>query len=381
MNIHAKPNPQGASVLFDDIDRLGPRFAERAARYDDTDRFVNDNYHDLKAIRYFSAGIPVELGGSGASYTDICAATRKIARFCGSTALATAMHQHSVQQLLFRWRRGGSDALAEKLRHVAQGQLVMVTSGASDWLEPSGNAVKVEGGYRVSGRKIFASGSPAGAVLSPRAPYTDDNGACTIIHFTLPLDEPSVTIAPTWEAQGMRGTGSNDVLFKNYFVADDAIALTRPYGAWDQALEIPIGCALPIVMSAYLGLAESAYEIAMHHAHGEDDLPVIAALGEMTNALEAAALAVDGMIALADEGHFEPSIGFASKMVTRKTLATRAVIETVEKAVDVVGGAAYFRRHPLERLQRDVRAARFHPMQEKRQLVFTGRHAAGLSPA
>ena len=60
--------------------------------------------------------------------------------------------------------------------------------------------------------------------------------------------------------------------------------------------------------------------------------------------------------------------------------AEMAAIQTVELAVEAVGGAAFYRSCPLERLVRDVRAAHFHPMQELRQYEFSGRIALGLDP-
>ncbi len=380
MNIHTPSPTTHPHRLCRDIDRLGSTFLERSTVHDDTDTFVARNYEDLKEINYFSAGVPLELGGGGAGYGDICAATRRLGHYCASTALATAMHHHNVQQMIFRWRRDENTALAEKLAHIAADQLVVVTSGASDWTTPSGEAVKTDGGFRVSGRKIFASGCPKGAVLTTSAPYTDENSDRQVIHYTLPLEDPSVSIDKTWKAQGMRGTGSHDIVIEDFFVPDEAVALTRPCGEWHEALEIAMGCAMPIVMSAYLGVAEQAAEIAIKAARGKDDPAVHTALGEMANALETATLAVDAMVAGSAGVDFTPSVAFTSRLASRKTIATRAVIDTVERAVDVVGGAAFFRRHPLERLQRDIRAARFHPMQEKRQLVFTGRLAAGLSP-
>lgn len=380
MNIPMHATPTRLHGLCRDIDRLGPTFADRAAAHDESDTFVDRNYEDLKEIHYFSAGIPAELGGGGAGYDDICAATRRLGYYCASTALATAMHHHNVQQMIFRWRRDGDDALAEKLVHIAADQLIVVTSGASDWTTPSGDAVRTDGGFRVSGRKIFASGSPKGALMTTSAPYTDEKGDRQVIHFTLPLNDDAVTIAETWQAQGMRGTGSNDIVINDFFVPDAAVTLTRPCGEWHEALEIAMGCAIPIVMSAYLGVAESAAQTARRACQGKDDSAVIVALGEMANTLETATLAVDAMVAASDGVDFTPSVEFTSRLASRKTIATRAVLETVERAVDAVGGAAFFRRHPLERLQRDIRAARFHPMQEKRQLVFTGRLAAGLPP-
>jgi alkylation response protein AidB-like acyl-CoA dehydrogenase len=61
-----------------------------------------------------------------------------------------------------------------------------------------------------------------------------------------------------------------------------------------------------------------------------------------------------------------------------RTLAGRAAIRTVEKAMEVVGGGSFYRRLGLERLFRDIQGARFHPLQDKRQLRYTGRFALGL---
>jgi alkylation response protein AidB-like acyl-CoA dehydrogenase len=67
-------------------------------------------------------------------------------------------------------------------------------------------------------------------------------------------------------------------------------------------------------------------------------------------------------------------------MLTRKTIAANAAIATVNKAVETVGGTALFRSLGIERLWRDVQGAPFHPLPEKKQLVFSGRVALGLAP-
>lgn len=55
------------------VRELGPSFAERAADNDETDAFVAQNYRDLKTRRILSAGVPLELGGGGATYAKLCA--------------------------------------------------------------------------------------------------------------------------------------------------------------------------------------------------------------------------------------------------------------------------------------------------------------------
>ena len=73
---------------------LGADFASRAAAHDVHDSFVAENYDILKEYKVFSAGVPVALGGGGASHAELCHLLRELAQHCGSTALALSMHTH-----------------------------------------------------------------------------------------------------------------------------------------------------------------------------------------------------------------------------------------------------------------------------------------------
>src|SRR5262249_17995563 len=75
---------------------LGPVFRRRADETADEDRFVKENFADLKAAGLLEAGVPVELGGGGADVDELAEMLRTIARDCGSTALALSMHTHQV---------------------------------------------------------------------------------------------------------------------------------------------------------------------------------------------------------------------------------------------------------------------------------------------
>ena len=83
---------------------------------------------------------------------------------------------------------------------------------------------KVEGGYRMTARKAFASGSPVGDLLVTSAVYDDPEDGPTVLHFAAPLKGEGVSHLPTWQTLGMRGTGSNDIVFDGVFMPDAAIA-------------------------------------------------------------------------------------------------------------------------------------------------------------
>src|SRR6187200_1177410 len=85
---------------------LGGEFAGRAAAHDEEDTFVSANYATLKERRVFSAAIPQELGGGGASHHKISDMLRTIAQYCGSTALALSMHQHLIGATVWKYRHG-----------------------------------------------------------------------------------------------------------------------------------------------------------------------------------------------------------------------------------------------------------------------------------
>ncbi len=151
---------------------LGSGFAARAAQHDETDDFVVENYAALKQRKVFGAGVPEELGGGGASVADLAGMLRTLGHYCSSTALALSMHTHLIAAAAWRWKNQNApvDGL---LKRVATEELVLVSTGGADWLLGSGKATKVDGGYRVTGRKIFCSGAPAGGLMMTTAVVDD----------------------------------------------------------------------------------------------------------------------------------------------------------------------------------------------------------------
>ena len=118
--------------IVESIQLLGPRFAERAANYDRTGHFVADNYQDLRDAKWFSAMIPTELGGMGWEHSRVCDLIRHLAHYCGSTALAFSMHQHLIGASTWKYLHMGKGE--QTLRSISKEQLVLVSTGARDWL-------------------------------------------------------------------------------------------------------------------------------------------------------------------------------------------------------------------------------------------------------
>jgi acyl-CoA dehydrogenase len=251
----------------------------------------------------------------------------------------------------------------------------LLSSGGSDWLAGSGKAEKVEGGYRITARKNFASGAPAAQLFMTGAIEDDPKEGPTVLQFGVPMNAKGVSIEETWDTMGMRATGSHDVVFDGVFVPDAAVAARRKPGVWHPLLHLVSMIAFPIVYSVYTGIAEAARDIAVAEAKKRRD-PAIETVGELETELAATRMACDRLVAFSETAMPGPET--TNTVFTHRALIARGALKTVELAMEVAGGGAYFRKLGLERLFRDVQGARFHPLTPVAQRRLAGRMALGL---
>ncbi|NJO40358.1 MAG: acyl-CoA dehydrogenase [Cyanobacteria bacterium CRU_2_1] len=352
---------------------LGVQFAERRIDSNENDRFVAENFAALKQHRFVSAGVPVELGGGGASYSEMCEVLRTLAHHCSSTALAFAMHTHQVMIPVWRWQHQNAP-VEGLLRRVAMEQIVLLSSGGSDWLEGSGTATRVEGGFRINACKVFASGAPAGDLLMTSAVYNDPEAGSTVLHFAIPMQAEGVKIDPVWYAMGMQGTGSHTIVLSDVFVPDTGIALKRSQGEWHPLFHLISMVAFPLIYSVYVGVAEAARDLTVQLIQQRPENDHICYLvGGIENELMAAKLALQHMMTVADAS--QPGFNTTNQVMTARTLAARAVLNVVDLAMEAIGGKAFYRSLGLEQLFRDAQAARYHPLREGEQRRLAGQLA------
>lgn len=362
---------------------IGPQMEAGAAEVDAQGTFVAQNYALLQSVQAMSAAIPIELGGGGASHAELCDLIRVLAHSCPSTSLAFSMHCHLVAAAVWKYKMGkGGEPL---LRRIVEEQIVLLSTGGTDWVDSNGLMERVDGGYRVSARKIFGSGSPSADLMITSARYEDPVGGWQVLHFPLSMHAEGVTVLDDWDSCGMRGTASNTVLLDKVFVPDAAIALARPAGRWHPVWSMVVIVAFPVFLAPYVGIAEKARELAVSHgrekaARGDDPhLPHL--LGELDSLLMSAHLAWQDMVRSTNDYRFENSTALANRTLIQKGILGRSCIGAVQKAMEIMGGKGFHRGHCMERLLRDVMAISYHPLTEKKQELFSGRMALGLEPA
>ena len=379
MSTYTESPTTGATSQHTLVERaraIGPRLAENAARHDTDGSFVADSYQALHEAGLLRAAVPVELGGEGATIAELTALQRELAHHCGSTALASAMHQHVTAFTAWRYRRGLPGAEAT-LRKVAADGLVLLSTGGGDYTHPSGTASKVDGGYLLNGRKRFASQSPVAGAISTMFTTDDPDNGLRVLNVAVPRSATGVGVVPTWNALGMRGTASDDLVFDDVFVTDAQVLADRPWGVVDGPLQVISDIAFTIVSGAYLGVAEAACAAAKDAVRGRpDDLLVQRRVGVMEHRLKVASWALDGALAAVGVDP-APGVDTTLAVMTAKSEVARAGLEVCDLAMEVVGGSGYFKGSVVERCYRDIRAVKFHPLTPEDTLVELGRRALG----
>ena len=360
------------------IDKLAAAVAQAAGphadRHDLEGSFVTEGVAAARDLKYLAAPVPIELGGAGALTADMASAQRIIARTCGSTALACSMHLHIVLAAAWRWGRG--DTVVEPmLRRVANDNLVVASTGGNDWTKPSAVATPVDGGWRVSGRKTFASISPAADVAATFAVIGNPEPGAEVIAFGLPLKAEGVRIDETWDAAGMRGTGSHDILLEDVFVAEAQVTARRTWGELDRPLLVAALHAWPVIYATYLGVAEGLVETVL--ASRRVGVGSARLVGQADHELRVARWALQG--ALTDLGDDpDPTVDNFVTLQQMKRAVTKACQEIGPLAAEIAGGGTYAKRGAVDRMIRDLRASLYHPYPPDTTLLHAGQHWLGL---
>lgn len=350
---------------------LGPAFAERAVRYDRDATFPHENFADLKDSGLLALCVPSSAGGLGASFADYARVSAEIGRYCGATALTFNMHNATML-----WAGEVSDMLdftaeeralhharrAELFRGVVQDGTIHsqpfsegISAGATSGVHTK--AEPVEGGFRVTGRKIFASLSGAAHRYNVTCQVP---GEPFIRLLSIPADAEGIEIVGDWDPLGMRGTVSRTLLFTDVFVPEDNEVL--PPRGYDQAAQRFPFLFMSLAPS-YLGLTQGILDFTRLYLRGEGpgQNPGMARRDLTQKQAGWAQMQIDyecGRALLYDVlDHME--IDPDEELLAKAWAAVYTVMENANqvasRAIRVCGGQSMLKSMPLERMYRDSR--------------------------
>jgi alkylation response protein AidB-like acyl-CoA dehydrogenase len=265
--------------------------------------------------------------------------------------------------------RNGNEAMGGILRRVANEGIVIASNGAEsivagEWTTPT-TAVRQNGHYVINGRKYFCSQSTGADVirLIARDVETDELLVVPVTRAT-----PGVSVVETWDTMGMRASASHDIALEDVQVPVEAVGVRIPPGAplRNPAIANIGRWFLSLVSGVYLGIAEEAREAAYASLGGginsNDRDPALThmLIGEMEAAWMTARSTRDQVVSELEPFPSDMQAALAQAILCKEVVTTQAQI-VVDKAVQIAGGRSYYKKSPLERLVRDMRAARYHP--------------------
>ena len=350
---------------------LGPAMRERAVDIDKNAVFPFDNFDDFRRTGLLAVCVPKQYGGMGASFADYARVSAEIGRYCGSTALTFNMHNATML-----WAGEVSDLLdmtpeeretherrrAEMFRGVVEDGEIH-SQPFSEGLNPgalAGVATKaepVEGGYRVTGRKIFASLSGAANRYNVTCQVPGEDFLRLL---SVRSDAEGVEIVDDWDPLGMRGTVSRTLLLKDVFVPfDDEI---MPGGMYDQAANRYPYLFMSLAPS-YLGLTRGILDFTRDYLRGE--MPGAAkGTGRRDNPIKQMGWAEMQiryeqskamLFSVLDNAYLDPDEDMMVSAWSAVNVVMENANEVARTAVRVCGGQSMLKHLALERMYRDSR--------------------------
>jgi alkylation response protein AidB-like acyl-CoA dehydrogenase len=380
-------SPASTSGLTDD---MLERFHERAPIYDRENRFFDEDFEELRNAGYLTIAVPKDLGGAGMSLAQVIREQRRLAYYAPATALAVNMHIYWTG-IAADLRRMGDPSLEWMLREAAEGEVFAAghaeTGNDLPVLLSSSRAERVDGGYRITGHKMFGSLTPVWTRLGVHAMDVSDPSAPKVVHAFVPRGTPGYVVRETWDSLGMRPTRSDDTILDNVFVPDKYIARVVPAGSIDHFVGGIFAWALLNFGSIYYSIAERARDLAIASARKKTSLglsrpmayhPEIQHLfSEMSLTLEAMWPQLEKVAEDWSNG-VDHGAAWPMKIVAAKYNCVEGAKRVVDLAMTASGGAGMFKANELERLYRDVRCGGFHPANTTLTHEIVGKTTLGI---
>ena len=369
---------------------LAERFAERAARHDREGSFPHENFAELREAGFMKLTVPRSHGGFELPLSGFVRVQEALAAGDGSTALALNMHliRFGAEREANIYPPEWFDELCRGA--VQEGKLVNTAATEEGLGSPAGGGIPdtlaspVEGGWVLEGRKTFVTLAPELWYMPVLARLDAPDGAAPdIADFMVLRDDPGVRIDETWDALGMRASGSHDLVLEGVRLGED-----RFLGYRNRAKPSPRGRASGVwfalgVAATTTGVARAARDYAVAFARERtptglrtiSEFPGVRRRVARIDLLLQRNRALIADAAIAWESGDDSGMPAADRVAVAKVDALNNAIEAVDEAMRVVGGVGLQKSRPIERYYRDVRAGLHNPPLEDRALEQLARRA------
>jgi alkylation response protein AidB-like acyl-CoA dehydrogenase len=400
MTVRGEMTKDESEKAIETARKLAAEFNRVGAGHDRENTFPDELVPIFKQSGLAALNVPKRFGGLGADIWTTARCVQELARGDAACALAFNMHIGVVGFFMGMWSEEHQQRFFPEVvkdQAILDGAYSEARAGVIGL--PDTLAKPVKGGYRVTGKKTWGTLSTAADYHTFNVTITDEDGTVPDdpdvrlsreVMLICPATAPGVSIKKTWDAMGMRATGTHTVAFEDLFVpAEDLVSTDfRP------KLFANLEWQTLTFASVYYGLACRAYDEAVAILRKKSTGPVQGAkdvqartvgyvqrdLGELLVLNETTRATIESTAHALLEGRdreWGPVLRLGMLEVP-KVVATENAIRVVESAMRLIGGGTYLRGHILERLYRDARSGPFHPLTSDQTYEYLGKAALGL---
>ena len=353
------------------------KFAQRAFEFDSEAKFPFANYDDMREAGMLALCVPESHGGLGADYATYALVSAELGRHCGATALTFNMHVCTSLwtgllsedlDMTAEQRASHKANQAVHFERIAKQGKIYAQQFSEGGAAAAGAAAfgtlakKVEGGYIVNGKKIFASLSDAAdyfGVLCTEDIEGQKHSRRDTLYLAIDRQSAGVSVVGDWDPLGMRGTVSRTLIFKDVFVPSTEALM--PAGIYAQAASRWPHMFMTLAPT-YMGIAQAAYDFCVQYLRGE----LNATGGVKRRMYPTKQLAVAEMFvkleniralflrAIADAKIDAPKSARLRAYAAQYTIMEGAQ-DLARLAIRTCGGQSMLKSLPLERLYRDAR--------------------------
>ncbi len=372
-------------------------FATRADEHDRENTYPLENIQAMKESGYAHMTLPKEFGGEGVGLLDLCACQEQLGQGCAGTAIAINMHIFVLGALQLDLAGTPESAgLLQMLNTMVGGQKLILSGSFSEtgspgaYQMPATSAVKVDGGWKVNGRKSYTSNLPAADMVGFLVHLKDHpDGDDMVANISVPKSTPGISSpgAASWDVLGVRASGSWDLILEDVFVPDMMVRAPVHAAQALSAMSSFISWFTVTVSAVYLGVAQAAVDWTTNYITSRkpamEERPLSHMPGMQYKLAEMIALneASRGLIKRSAEswasGHWDQVDAGANGAIC-KYIVSNNNNRVLDLAMDVAGGPGLFRQFGLERLYRDVRANKQHPPSDMLGLEWIAKRHLGI---
>ena len=393
-------NEAEQEAAVDKARELAVEFDRVGAEHDRDNSFPDELVPMFKGSGLAALNVPKRFGGMGADIWTTARCVQELAKGDPACALSFNMHLGVVGFFIGMWSEENLKRFFPGVAsdgHLFDGAYSEARAGVIGLADTV--ATPVDGGYKVSGKKTWGTLALAADFHTFNVTITDPDGkvpddpierGAREVMMICRADSEGVRIDKTWDAMGMRATGTETVVFDDLFVPEEDIVAHEFRGPLFANLE----WQTLSFSSVYYGLALRAYEETKAAVIKKSTGPVQGAanvrardigwvqrdLGEMRLLNEVSGATIENTAkALLDgrDSQWGPVMRLGLLEVP-KVVCTENAIKVVDTGMRLLGGGTYRRGHILERLFRDARSGPFHPLTTDQTLEYIGMAELGF---